>query len=341
MSSSYFIKAGVLTLFIVAVFIVCWEGFWRSKGFTPTFNDDKALWAAKRTEVYRNPDHATIFIGSSRIKFDLDIPTWKTLTKEEAIQLSLVGTSPILLLKDLAEDERFKGKLVIDVTEELFFSKNPFFHKSAKDVIAYYKKQTPSERLSASINFALESKLAFLEESKFSLNTLLNDLQLTNRPGVFSFPAFPKGFDLTKYDRQTYMSRMFLSDSSDLKWQTTIWSTLVLGDKTPPVAGEALNSVFSEIKTAVNRIRARGGRVIFIRTPSSGVMAEEEQKTYPRTDYWDQLLLHTKCEGIHYADYPETKDLVCPEWSHLSPEQAAGYTHHLANVLSTKGWFSH
>src|SRR5687767_2571411 len=117
MQQNNLIKIGLVVIVIVAAFLVSWEGFWRVKGFTPTYNDDKALWAHKRSRPYSDPHEATVFIGSSRLKFDLDNPTWQSITGEEAVQLSLVGTSPILLIDDLANHEKFRRKVVIDVTE--------------------------------------------------------------------------------------------------------------------------------------------------------------------------------------------------------------------------------
>src|SRR5687768_5382473 len=73
-------KSFILTLFLVACFMTGLEGYWRSRGFSTTYNDDKVLWATKRKEIYKASDQATVFIGSSRVKFDLDIPTWEKLT---------------------------------------------------------------------------------------------------------------------------------------------------------------------------------------------------------------------------------------------------------------------
>jgi hypothetical protein len=339
MHSKILLRTALLAMLIFLLLTASWEIFWRSRGFIPTFNDDKALWVEKRKEAYADIKNATVFIGSSRIKFDLDIPTWKKETGEQAIQLSLVGTSPILLLKDLAEDENFKGKLVVDVTEVLFFSQNPAFRKSAIEATSYYKKQSLSEKFSSKLHLALESKLAFLEERRFSLNTLLADLEVPDRPGVFSFPAFPKGFEWTTRDRQTYMSDMFLSNPSDLDRQTAIWGKLIMGDKTPPVTGDALDKILLELKTYADKIRARGGRIIFIRTPSSGPMEEGEKQAYPKEKYWDRLLQFTQAEGIHYEDEPQTAAMICPEWSHLSPADAVVYTKILARQLAERGWF--
>ena len=333
------VKAGLLALGLAFILLLSWEGFWRSRGYEATFNDDKALWATQRKKAYLPKEKSTVFIGSSRIKFDLDLPTWREKTGETPVQLSLVGTSPLLLLKDLAEDVSFSGKLVVDITEVLFFSKNPAFHKSAQEAIAFYHDATPSEEWSARIGFGLESQLVFLEERRFALNTLLNDLQIPDRPGVFSFPSFPKGFEWTTYDRQTYMSRMFLTDSQDLATQTGIWEKLIMGDPTPAVSGKELEDVLLEIKAYVDKIRSRGGRVIFVRTPSSGPMATGEEKKYPRKIYWDALLDITKTEGIHFKDHPVSASMICPEWSHLSPADAVSYTKLLVQQLRDKNWF--
>jgi hypothetical protein len=90
------------------------------------------------------------------------------------------------------------------------------------------------------------------------------------------------------------MSDSFLSDSNAINWQTGIWKGMILGDKTPPVSGDALNEIFEEVKIAVDKIRSRGGKVIFIRTPSSHMFAEAENAGFPREVYWDKLLAITK-----------------------------------------------
>ncbi|MBK6635955.1 MAG: hypothetical protein IPG38_18215 [Chitinophagaceae bacterium] len=95
--------------------------------------------------VYEPADKSTVFIGSSRIKFDLDIPTWEQITGDHAIQLACVGSSPVPVLEDLANDKQFAGKLVIDVTEGLFFQKAPNVETPLKN-LKYYKEWTPAQK---------------------------------------------------------------------------------------------------------------------------------------------------------------------------------------------------
>src|SRR5215213_11323421 len=115
-----FLKAGILCFIIVLCAIASWELWLRQKGYGIAYDDGKVLWSDKRGRVYQPSNEATVFIGSSRIKYDLDVELWRKLTGEDAVQLAVEGNSPRPVLNDLANDENFKGKLVIDVTEGLF-----------------------------------------------------------------------------------------------------------------------------------------------------------------------------------------------------------------------------
>jgi hypothetical protein len=64
-----------------------------------------------------------------------------------------------------------------------------------------------------------------------------------------------------------------------------------------------------------------------------------EQHMYPRKAYWDRLLVETGCKGIYFEDYPELSKLQCPEFSHLTPNDAVTYTTNLVGILEKdKGW---
>jgi hypothetical protein len=337
--SKKFLKSGILTLILVACFILCYELYWRSRGFAVSYNDGKQLWAVKRKQAYEPAADGTVIIGASRIKFDLDLDAWEKLTGDHPVQLSLVGTSPRPLLHDLANDIHFKGKLMIDVTEPLFFSRDTKRRgKRAMESIDFYKKGTPSERASSYIDFGLESIFVFLEEDKFALNQLLNEIRLPARKGVFVPPVFPKEFEETKFDRQTFMTPMFLADTSLQKRQRKNWTILGALDTTPGIKGDTLEAVFKDIKTDIDKIRSRGGEVMFVRTPSSGEYLRTEKLVYPREQYWDRLLAYTNTPGIHFSDYPAISNFVCPEWSHLTPKDGLIYTITLVGILRAKGW---
>ena len=153
MNPKHFAKAAVTALVLIALFIAGLEYYWRSNGYQLSYNDDKILWADVRRQVYEPSDRATVFSGSSRIKWDIDIETWERLTGEKAIQLGLVGTSPKKVVFDLANDEKFVGKLIVDVTA--VFRLDPSTDLFADDALEYYHNETPAQRASAKLDFAL------------------------------------------------------------------------------------------------------------------------------------------------------------------------------------------
>ncbi|WP_426670808.1 hypothetical protein ACPPVU_06155 [Mucilaginibacter sp. McL0603] len=325
------LKSAVLAAGIVLAFLISWELYLRHKGVTFDYDDGPELWSNSRAMVYEPADKTTVFIGSSRIKYDLDIPTWERLTGNHAIQLSMVGSNPRPFLHDLASDTNFKGKLMVDVTEGLFFSKGSI--SSPIEAIEYYKKRTPAQRASFELNHLLESQLVFLNKGFFSLNPLLNKLHPKNRDGVITAAEFPISFRSITFERQNKMTDEFLADTNQQVQVKNIWAFNRKNNHTPPITGKALDTIINSVKADVDKIRARGGDVIFLRTPSSGTYLIFEKKNYPRNLYWDKLLTVTRCRGIHFADYPVIDQLTCPEYSHLSPKDAVIYTQNLVNIL--------
>ena len=335
MQPNHFLRAGLLALVLVLSFVVCWEIFLRQKGYAVSYDDGGPLWSDKRAQVYLPSNEATVFSGSSRIKFDLDIPTWETLTNEKAVQLAMVGSSPVPVLHDLADDKNFKGKLVIDVTEGLFFSSNK---GTPEENIDYYKNRTPAQKASFKLNHLVESQLVFLDKDYFSLKAFLDSFHFKNRGDIYGGPDFPWEFDLTMFDRQSKMTDRFVKDTNLQNKVRSIWGGFAKRFKDKPASGKKLDSILLAVKTSVDKIKARGGQVFFVRTPSSGPYWQGEQMGFPRTAYWDKLLAVTQCPGIHFKDYPAIANFICPEFSHLTPNDAVIFTKHFVNFLQEKGW---
>ncbi len=339
MNTSSLVKAGILTAVLVIISVASWELYLRNKGFETTYYDDPALWAHNRDMVYEPADKATVFIGSSRIKFDLDIDTWENITGNHAIQLACVGSTPIPVMENLANDKNFKGRLVVDVTEGLFFSTAPGNARRPVEGMKYYKDRTPAQRVSFHINHLLESQFVFLDKEWLSLGAELENLHIPDRPGVFNFHGFPSDFGRVKFNRQEYMTDKFSSDSALQNIVKNIWDSFRKASKDPPASGPKLDSILDRVKIAVDKIKARGGEVLFVRTPSSGAYLMGEKMGFPREKYWDRILAVTGCPGLHFADYPAIDHFVCPEFSHLSQSDAIVFTKNFIKILSEeKGW---
>jgi hypothetical protein len=339
MQQANYKKAGLLALILSIIAITYWEHSIRQKGADPSFDDNEALWANKRGMVYEAKDKATVFIGSSRIKFDLDIPTWEAMTGNHAIQLANVGSSPRPVMQDLANDPNFKGRLVVDVTEGLFFYPGlAVYDGSTNKKIKYYHDITPTQRFSFQVDRVLESQFAFLDQDNYSINAMLDQMKIPNRNGA-PFFDFPMEFDRTSYARQSYMSPRFVADTNLQNRVKAVWMGCARGGGPPPVSGKALDSILNWVKIQVDKIKTHGGDVLFVRTPSSGPAIMGEHRGFPRKDYWDRILTTTGCQGIYFEDYAATANFICPEWSHLKPADAVIYTKNLVKILEDeKGW---
>lgn len=333
-------KSAILMALIVVVSLIARETYLRSQGLSIAYDDGPPLWSDKRAMVYEPSEKTVVFIGSSRIKYDLDIPTWQQMTGCHAVQLSIEGSSPRPVLQHLADDPNFKGRLVVDVTEGLFFSGRGGSDHQPNKNIAYYDDRTPAQHASFWLNGLLESQLVLLDKENHSLNAELDALQIPSRPGVFMMPIFPVDFQQNTFDRQMYMTERFLSDTSLQHRVSGIWAFFAkMGAKAPPMPATELDSIFLSVKTATDRIRARGGEVFFVRTPSSGPALMGESMGFPRERFWERLLQETGCPGLHFADYPAMAAMVCPEDSHLSPQDAVVFTRHFVQALAhEKGW---
>jgi len=332
-------RAGLFALLLSFIVIVSWEVHLRNSEVTISYDDNEALWADKRALVYEPANLTTVFIGSSRIKYDLDIPTWEALTGKKAVQLANVGSSPRAVLTDLANDPNFKGNLIVDVTEGMFFSERAIYDGRTAKKIQYYKDRTPTQRFSFQVNHVLESQFVFLDQDNFSINAMLDEMQMPSRPGVQGGHYFPREFGQVSFERQTYMTPEFVVDTNLQNQVKRVWASgIKMGYA--PITPERMTEIFNSVKSDVDKIKNRGGKVLFVRTPSSGPFKDAEFAGFPRTVYWDRLLKLTDCPGIYFTDYPETSNFICPEWSHLKPSDALVYTKSLVKTLKEeKRWF--
>ena len=340
MENKTLLKSAILMLVIVVITTAFCEISLRNKGIPISYDDGPPLWSNNRAMVYEPFDDAVVFIGSSRIKYDLDIPTWENLTGIHAVQLAVEGSNPRPALEDLANDPNFNGRLIVDVTEGLFFSNGAPRDNTLNANIKYFHDRTPAQQASFYLNKPLESQFIFLNKDYFSLNAQLDGLEISSRPGVFMMPLFPMEFSNNTFERQMFMTPNFLTDTIlqiKVKANWAFFASLRKG--APPMPAAELAGIFKSVKTATDKIKARGGEVLFVRTPSSGGYLQGEKMGFPREKYWNKLLAYTNCPGVYFLDYPEIAHFICPEFSHLSQPDAEIYTMHLIAILTKdKGW---
>jgi hypothetical protein len=312
----------IVTVLLTVGALAVWESRMRAVGLRAgDLDDSNDHWAmARRSLVQQSGDQIAI-VGDSRIWFDTDLAVWKELTGHDPVQLALEGTNGRFLLADLAADERFRGLAVVGMAELLFFSDIPGLRGAA---VQHAREQSYAQRFGTVLHTSLSRRLAFLDQM-YTPQYLLRTLDLSSRPGVVSPRMMPWKLSETYDRRQTFLWDRVEREPSWQEQTKHTWMGL-LKFRLPPVTDDLLQRTIDDAVRDVQRIRARGGEVVFIRPPSSGGFLEEERSRLPRERGWDRLLAATGTIGVHWEDYPELASVEIPEWSHLTRRSAQLFT---------------
>ncbi|HSH09732.1 MAG TPA: hypothetical protein VK995_05055, partial [Oceanipulchritudo sp.] len=154
------------------------------------------------------------------------------------------------------------------------------------------------------------------------------------RASAYMTPEDPPYFGLTTIDRRNHM---WHRAERDPELQHRIQQTwLPMFTFLPPYGGPGLDELFLSVKADVDKITARGGKVVFIRFPSTEDLRQLEQELWPRDAFWDRLIAETGAPGIHFEDYADLSGFWCPEWSHLSRVDAVTFTRNLIPHIREK-----
>ncbi|MDZ4258970.1 MAG: hypothetical protein U0974_10250 [Gemmatimonadales bacterium] len=322
------------TLVLLAA-LAGWEGYWRSQGVVPGYGNSDGQWAEVRRKVDASRPDATVFIGSSRTQFDLGLAVWQEETGVEPIQLALEGSNPLPLLTDLAEDEDFRGLLLVGITPPLIFQPGIGLREGA---VEHYRTETPSERLGTLLSYPLERTFAFYSYDYKLFAVLARQPWWPERAGLpYQTPVVRK-IEIMHRSRESDLWTRVESDPEYNAIVTSTWQAILEHLPPPPppeVAAKAFEALLAQVTRDVAAIRARGGEVVFLRPPSSGWFREFEARVAPRGQVWESLLTAADAVGIHFEDYPELQ-VPTPEWSHISVSSKDGFTRGVVRALRAR-----
>jgi hypothetical protein len=320
--------------------VTAWELYWRSQGLKPNLDDNKNLWANQREKLETNTDNSVVFIGSSRILYDIQLDIWREQTKTEPIMLAAQGSSPIPVFKDIIENTDFNGTLVVGVTHFLLFStlssKSDFISRP-EFLVDYHKNRTYAQRINHKLSVPLQKNLAFIRDgdeawdSDVDLKTLIKNSFEDKRAGPL-YPPFNNFEEITE-DRHMKMPEIMVTDTAYANTVKHVWKTLLSGDFPPPDKDGTM-AAFEELS---KKFKDRGGNLILVRCPSSGMFKDIESKAFPREEYWEPLVEKSGAKGYNYLDYEQFQNLFLPEWSHLATKDAQFFTKELIKLMESDG----
>ena len=115
-------KIWVLALMLSLVIVGGWEVLVRQAGLGPEYSDNRSLWADARHELNNHGDNAIALLGASRMQYAVDVETMSVAFERPVIQLSVEGTSALVLLENLAADPRFRGTVIYSIAPAFSFN---------------------------------------------------------------------------------------------------------------------------------------------------------------------------------------------------------------------------
>lgn len=333
-------KSFAIAVILSFTSITAWELYWRSQGKYPNLNDDKALWATHRAYVETANQDDYIILGSSRAYFDIQIETFENATGKKPIQLSSTGSSPLPSFHDIVNNTNFKGTVIMGVTPGLFFSTTypeapPWIRIQSK--VDYFQKRTYAQRINHVLSIPLQQNLVFMSADEeewaddIDLKALLRQIQIGNRTQQPIPPPFYNFGDVDLY-RNMSMSYRTATDTAFANTVIKVWG--FYGGITPPPDKKATLAFFMD---DLKKFKKRGGNLVLVRFPSSGGIRAQENKAFPRVDFWDDLVKQAHVKAYHFEDYKSLKNLKCPEESHLSGKDAAYFTTEIVKIMKADG----
>lgn len=321
------------------LFIVSWNWFWFSKHVVPLPKDDAKLWSYHRRRVAT--ESSVVLIGSSRIQIGFDQRRYAQLTGNNTIQLAIVGQSPIPILRNLAEDESFKGTVISDFSEYLIYQSeaHPDYFTVPNEWLKVYQESKTSD----DFEFRLRGYAAYL---------IADPTLGENPPDALKNLMTPRTFEKQNIDKLIFGGRPIYFDRSmismimkmddflteemkkEIMEKRRVAPIAALRDsldKSPPQPAEFLEIV-GKIEGYVQKIQARGGRVIIVNFPMSGELERLNNLAFPRKYFWDVFAAKTSAKTIHFKDYPQLQ-FECPDGSHLDPKDTAQFTEGLVELI--------
>jgi hypothetical protein len=311
------LSAGALSLAALG-----WELFWRRRGFVPWVRDDWPAWALVRRSVRLKGHDAVALIGASRLQVALVPAILAELTGRRPAMLAVDGCSPLAVLADLAGDKAFNGTVLCSLTPAALAEPEAADDRAAKWIRKSHRISTVG-LIGWRFCLALQGRLACL-----SPDLTFRRLRLAAKTAAWPRPhRAPMARDRSRalhYER---------TDADALRRARERRERAVRA-AAHPLAPRDFTERLRRIGGWVDAIRARGGRIVFLRLPSSGEVRELERLGWPRERYWDRLAaVCTAARSIHFEDEPLLAGFNCPDGSHLGAEDARRFSRALVRIL--------
>ncbi|MBL8309291.1 MAG: hypothetical protein JNL19_02610 [Burkholderiales bacterium] len=320
------IAAAVITLAGWGAF----EAIWRGQGYKPTVMDSFDLWSQHRARAVKPaPPLRIALLGASRIQYGLSPAVFRDEAHKlglsvDPIMLAVNGHYPLAALRDLANDPKFTGLAVIGIDSRGMDPK--VWEMQAKHIAHYHHDWSPSREVHRRLLTRVQ-EYAIAARPDFAAATLVKRWFDDQGPPYKEYVTFERdrsgGTDYVKSD----LAAIRGARVADLKKYYPLY--------TPPTPDTWLDGM-REVVRWVEKINARGGKVVFYREPVSDEHYHLDEANFPRASYWDRLAAIMPARMVDFQDYPEL-NIPTPDTSHIDIKDIDRHTRGFVHVLRKQG----
>lgn len=342
---------GIRVVAVAMLIFVGFVGFMEIRlaelGYYPSVADSLERWIGERDRASRLGNRALILIGASRFQLGLDMDTLRRETGLEPVQLAIDGSPFGPILAGLAADTRIKGTVLVDYYDSAIRS-------DRLDVPLRYQnsfEQRYRDESNWSLMAQTEARLAkfFRERFRSYADGANPFLSLTDRilqnPTSNESPV--KQYLITLPDRSRIADYSLVKMPAFYYQRVSRELGIQLDVNAPdaekilaheiaaqhPEANEDFIRQVMAMREMVLTIKSRGGNVIFVAMPSSGMVREIEERRYPRNLFWDKFVEQIGTPTLHSAYDPNFLGFVCPDGAHLDSRDRTRFTATLVRSL--------
>lgn len=317
-------RTWLATAIVVVVVVGTLDVRMRKHGLRPTVEDSDALWAYHRDRI----DHGAgwfVVVGSSRAQLGIDGAAIEATDHVRGVvQLAMDGSDAEAVLEDVATSAVERSTIVCELSPMLTFATSSRARRLPLRRIENRAHREAWRNAEVVLETWLSGHLVSMRPHVSPRG--LHRLVRTSTWGDFArITTLPSRQRLADYSRDNVRAQ-------ELHWADRLHEELSNAERPVDIAQLACR-----LQAYVERLVARGNRVVFLRMPSSGLTKEAEDLALPRAQTWDRLAARVEAPFIHFEDEPDLREFRCAEGSHLDETTAREFTRALIRVLRRRG----
>jgi len=293
--------------------------------------DTAEFWAHHRGRVAGGePGEPVVIVGASRAQVGLDPAVLgEALGADRVVQLTIDGSTPLEVVRDLSQDQRFRGTVLCSTTAEVLLrERDPDTRRDLEYLASYHQQRRSPGRLDEHLESVLTARL---QSRMVSFSP-----QLSVRP-IVSARLSPRpmyvhmGYD--RYRPAAYRERMTADERSANRARRIDRrrERLDAGDFQP---ADLERLAREELQPMAAALRERGGELILVRLPTTDEHLLMDEVQTPRAEYWDRITPWTGIATVHFLDHASLSDYDCPDTSHIDESDSEAFSRALGDIVA-------